>query len=65
MEQKMEMTAAKPRLAWIDNLRWLVIVMVVLIHVCATYSGIGSWYYHEEAQLDGPSLAVFFAYESF
>jgi surface polysaccharide O-acyltransferase-like enzyme len=65
MEQLMERRVGKPRLAWIDNLRWLVIVMVVLIHVCATYSGIGSWYYHEEAQLDAPSLAVFFAYESF
>jgi glucan biosynthesis protein C len=65
MEQKMELAAAKPRLAWIDNLRWLVIVMVVLIHVCATYSGIGSWYYHEEAKLDAPSLVAFFAYESF
>ncbi len=68
MEQKMELRTAnlaKPRLAWIDNLRWLVIVMVVVIHVCATYSGIGSWYYHEEARLDAPSLVAFFAYELF
>ena len=43
----------------------VVIVMVVVIHVCATYSGLGSWYYHEEARLDAASLLVFFAYESF
>jgi hypothetical protein len=60
-----EMVLQKPRLAWVDNLRWLVIVMVVVIHVCATYSGIGSWYYHEPAPLDVASLLVFFAYESF
>jgi peptidoglycan/LPS O-acetylase OafA/YrhL len=64
MEQKMEQMS-KPRLAWIDNLRWLVIVMVVVIHVCATYSGLGSWYYHEEARLDVASQIVFFAYELF
>jgi glucan biosynthesis protein C len=61
----MEQEMAKPRMAWIDNLRWLVIVMVVVIHVCATYSGLGSWYYHEEARLDVASQVVFFAYELF
>jgi glucan biosynthesis protein C len=61
MEQKM----ASLRLAYIDNLRWLVIVMVVVIHACATYSGLGSWYYHEEARLDVASQVVFFAYELF
>jgi glucan biosynthesis protein C len=59
------MISARPRLDWIDNLRWLVIVMVVLIHVCATYSGLGSWYYHEEARLDVASQIVFYAYEIF
>jgi hypothetical protein len=59
------MVSARPRLAWIDNLRWLVIVMVVLVHVCVTYSGLGSWYYHEEARLDVASQVVFYAYEIF
>jgi hypothetical protein len=59
------MVSARPRLDWIDNLRWLVIVMVVLVHVCATYSGLGSWYYHEEARLDVASQLVFYAYEIF
>jgi hypothetical protein len=59
------MVLQKPRLAWIDNLRWLVIVMVVVIHACVTYSGLGSWYYHEEARLDVASQVVFYAYEIF
>jgi glucan biosynthesis protein C len=63
----MEMMNARPqtRLAFIDNLRWVVIAMVVLIHACVTYSGIGSWYYHEPAPLDMVSKLVFFFYESF
>ena len=59
------MATAKPRLSWIDNLRWLVIVMVVLVHVCVTYSGLGSWYYHEAARLDVASQVVFYAFEIF
>ncbi len=63
MEQAM--VSARPRLDWIDNLRWLVIVLVVLVHVAVTYSGLGSWYYHEEARLDVASQIVFFAFELF
>ncbi len=32
------------RLAWIDNLRTLIIVLVVNMHACVTYSHVGSWY---------------------
>jgi glucan biosynthesis protein C len=63
MEQKM--IAAKPRLAYIDNLRWLMIVLVVLVHVCVTYSGLGSWYYKEARALDVASTLVFYAFEIF
>jgi peptidoglycan/LPS O-acetylase OafA/YrhL len=59
------MATARPRLAWIDNLRWLVIVMVVLVHVCVTYSGLGGWYYKEETRLDLAAVLVFFAFELF
>ncbi len=59
------MISAKPRLDWIDNLRWLVIVLVVLVHVCVTYSGLGGWYYKEEASLDLAAVIVFFAFELF
>jgi hypothetical protein len=60
-----EMVSARPRLDWIDNLRWLVIVLVVLVHVCATYSGLGSWYYHEEGRPEVASQLVFYAFELF
>lgn len=44
---------AKPRLYFIDNLRWLMIIFVVLMHVNVTYSMLGGWYYIEKASLDG------------
>jgi peptidoglycan/LPS O-acetylase OafA/YrhL len=37
------------RLAWIDQLRTLAIVLVVNMHACVTYSHVGSWYVN-----DGP-----------
>jgi glucans biosynthesis protein C len=52
------------RLFFIDNLRWLVIVMVVVMHVCVTYSGLGSWYYKEPARLGIASGLIFTFYES-
>ena len=39
--------AVKPRLAYIDNLKALLIIFVIIIHVAVTYSGIGSWFYIE------------------
>jgi glucan biosynthesis protein C len=39
--------ARRPRLLYIDNLRTMVIVMVILVHLSVTYGGEGSWYYRE------------------
>ena len=35
------------RLLYIDNIRWVMIVLVILIHLNVTYSSLGSWYYVE------------------
>lgn len=35
------------RMAWIDQLRTLAIVLVVNLHACVTYSHVGSWYVQE------------------
>lgn len=58
--------ALKPgRLLFIDNIRWLMIIFVVLTHAAVTYSGLGSWYYKEPAGLDIASFAIFGIYQSF
>jgi fucose 4-O-acetylase-like acetyltransferase len=39
--------APKPRLLYIDNLRILLISMVVLLHLAITYGAVGDWSYNE------------------
>jgi fucose 4-O-acetylase-like acetyltransferase len=40
-------TAAAERLAYLDNLRVLLIVLVVLHHLGETYTDVSEWYYEE------------------
>ena len=37
----------KVRLAYLDNVRSLVIFLVIAMHSAVTYSGLGNWYYIE------------------
>jgi surface polysaccharide O-acyltransferase-like enzyme len=62
-----EETTPKPkeRLLYIDNLRLLVIVLVVSIHLAVTISGLGSWYYVYGTHLDTLSTVWFAFYQSF
>ena len=53
------------RLAYLDNLKALMIIFVVIIHSAVTYSGVGSWYYKEPAVLGNSSLYTFLFYQSF
>lgn len=53
------MEKKKERLVYIDNLRLLVIILVVMIHLGVTYSGFGSWFYNEGKELDIFSTVVF------
>lgn len=48
-----------PRLAWIDNLRTLMIVLVVNMHACVTFSHVGSWYRMEDPEPGMPVKVVF------
>jgi len=56
---------AGARLAYVDNIRWTVIAMVVLMHACVTYSGSGSWFYVEKTTQDIASTLAFGIYQSF
>jgi glucan biosynthesis protein C len=40
----------KPRLLYIENLRILLIILVILHHLSITYGAPGGWYYHEFSQ---------------
>jgi len=48
-----------PRLTWIDNLRTFIILLVVNMHACVTYSHVGSWYITEEPEPPMPVKMTF------
>ena len=55
--------ATPVRLLFIDNLRWLMIVLVITMHAAVTYSNMGRWYYNEKATLDLASRLFFTTYQ--
>ena len=66
MEFEGKMTSqSKPRLFYIDNIRLLIIVCVVMHHLAVTYSGNGSWYYIETAPMGALPQLWFSLYLSF
>jgi glucans biosynthesis protein C len=59
------MEKVKERLFYIDNLRLMMIVFVIMHHLAVTYSGYGSWYYNESKSLGTLSTIWFAFYLSF
>jgi fucose 4-O-acetylase-like acetyltransferase len=53
------------RLAFIDNIRSVMIVLVLSMHAADTYSPFGNWYYTEHRAADFPTVAFFGFYQSF
>jgi len=48
----------KPRLLYIDNLRVLLTILVILLHLSIGYGAPGDWYYNEEGQVGTISSIV-------
>ncbi|HEU0039615.1 MAG TPA: acyltransferase family protein, partial [Verrucomicrobiae bacterium] len=59
----MGQTPSYPRIAWIDNLRTLLIVLVVNMHACVTYSHVGSWYRMENPEPALPAKMAFILWQ--
>jgi peptidoglycan/LPS O-acetylase OafA/YrhL len=58
------MDSARPnRLAYVDNLRLLLIVLVLGTHSAITYSGLGAWYYTQPLPLGAASRFFFLMLE--
>lgn len=53
------------RLLYLDNIKWFVIILVVVMHLKVTYGDMGIWYYNESQAPDLFSLIVFGACGSF
>ncbi len=56
---------AAPRKAFIDNLRWSMIILVISMHAADTYSPFGNWYFSDKAATDGLAAMIFGTYQSF
>lgn len=54
-----------PRLLFIDNLRWTMIVLVISMHAADTYSPLGNWYFVDRTPLSIPALLTFAAWQMF
>jgi hypothetical protein len=57
--------AAAGRLFFIDNIRWVMIMLVLSMHAAVTYSGHGSWYYNEPSPVSRPEDLIFLTYQFF
>jgi glucans biosynthesis protein C len=55
----------RERFLFIDNLRLLMIILVVMVHLAVTYSGIGGWYYKEGRPIGTISALLFGYFQSF
>jgi peptidoglycan/LPS O-acetylase OafA/YrhL len=53
------------RLLFIDNIRWSMIVLVLSMHACDTYSPFGNWYYVDRQATSFGTKLFFGVYQSF
>lgn len=58
-------TENPPRLAYLDNLKWLLVILVVFVHAAVTYSGVGGWYYVENKSPDTLTFLTVVPFQSF
>jgi peptidoglycan/LPS O-acetylase OafA/YrhL len=52
------------RFLFIDNLRWVMIILVLSMHAAVTYSHLGSWYFMEDTPVSKPEVFAFGTYQA-
>jgi glucans biosynthesis protein C len=65
MAGTIQAAAKATRLAFTDNIRWALIVLVIFHHSAVTYSHVGSWYYNEDPKPGLATTLILAAFESF
>jgi fucose 4-O-acetylase-like acetyltransferase len=53
------------RLAFVDNVRWTMILLVLSMHASDTYSPFGSWYYTDRGDMGFGTILAFGIYQTF
>ncbi len=59
------MESAGARLLYIDNLRWLMILLVISMHAADTYSPLGNWYFVDRRPLSRAALLAFAGWQMY
>jgi glucans biosynthesis protein C len=54
-----------PRLLFIDNIRWVMIILVVSMHAADTYSPLGNWYFTDRTPVTPATLLTFAAWQMY
>jgi glucans biosynthesis protein C len=57
--------SSRPRILFIDNLRWTMIILVISMHAADTYSPLGNWYYEDRRPLSAAALLTFAAWQMY
>lgn len=63
-EGKPEILRGSDRLLFVDNIRWTMIVLVLSMHACVTYSPFGNWYYRDPLPMSFGTTLAFAVYQS-
>lgn len=56
--------AAAPRLLFVDNVRWTMILLVLSMHAADTYSPFGNWYYTDRPPIELGGKLFFLTWQS-
>ena len=57
--------ARRSRLLFIDNVRWVMIILVVSMHAADTYSPLGNWYFTDRTAVSPATLLTFAAWQMY
>ena len=56
---------ARDRMLFVDNIRLVMIILVVCHHAVITYGGLGAWYYRDPVTAGPVARLLFFLFLSF
>jgi len=56
---------SRPRMLFIDNLRWTMIILVISMHAADTYSPLGNWYFEDRRPLSAAALLTFATWQMY
>jgi glucans biosynthesis protein C len=63
--QQVATGVSRPRMLFIDNLRWTMIILVISMHAADTYSPLGNWYYLDRRPMSAAALFTFAAWQMY